>query len=72
MMGWLAIAGLPENCYDPHWLSSLKENERKLVKLKLLLDKKSNCAFFCIPFSGLMHIQLSFQPGCTIHPTCKG
>lgn len=32
------IAGLPENCYDPGWLSSLKEYERKLLNAKERLD----------------------------------
>jgi hypothetical protein len=33
-----AVAGLPQNFYDPGWLSSLKEYERKLLKVKPPLD----------------------------------
>ena len=51
-----AIAGLPVNCYNPGWLSSLKEYERKLLQVKPPLDmtfseKEQLCVFFCIPFS---------------------
>jgi hypothetical protein len=29
-----AVLGLPENCYDPHWLNSLKKHERTCLDVK--------------------------------------
>jgi hypothetical protein len=45
-----AIAGLPENCYNPGWLSTLKEYERKSLNVKPPLDmtfseKERLCVF---------------------------
>jgi hypothetical protein len=46
-----AITGLPENCYNPGWLSTLKGYERNLLKVKPPLDmtfseKEQLCVFF--------------------------
>ena len=51
-----AIAGLPENCYDPGWLSSLKGYERNLLKVKPPLDmtfseKAQLCVFLYFPLA---------------------
>jgi hypothetical protein len=29
-----AVSGLPENCYDPRWLKSLKRHERRCLDIK--------------------------------------
>jgi hypothetical protein len=34
----VAVAGLPENCYDPHWLDSLEPYERELLDVQPPLD----------------------------------
>jgi hypothetical protein len=49
-----AVPGLPENCYNAVWLGSLKEYERKSLKVKPPLDmtfseEERRCVFFCTP-----------------------
>ena len=34
----VAMAGLPANCYDSHWLNSLKPHERELLNVQAPLD----------------------------------
>lgn len=70
-----AVFGLPENCYDSGWLSSLKEYERNSLQVKPPLDltfseQERSYVFFAL--IGLMHTRLPFQAGCEIHPTRKG
>jgi hypothetical protein len=50
-----AVIGLPENCYNPDWLKSLNSLDRKLLKIKPVIDIKftsaeRSCAFI-VPFS---------------------
>jgi hypothetical protein len=47
-----AVSGLPENCYDPRWLKSLKKHERVCLDVKpatnmTFPDKLRSCAFIC-------------------------
>ena len=46
----VAISGLPENCYNPSWLKTLKGYERKDLDVKLAIDltfteQERACAF---------------------------
>jgi hypothetical protein len=46
----VAVAGLPTNCYDSHWLNSLKPHERELLNVQAPLvmqfsDKEQQCTF---------------------------
>jgi hypothetical protein len=34
----VAISGLPENCYNPHWLGSLKDYQRQSLNVQLVID----------------------------------
>ncbi|KAI0286327.1 hypothetical protein BC826DRAFT_918066, partial [Russula brevipes] len=34
----VAVLGLPENCYNPEWLKTLRPYERKLLDVKLPMD----------------------------------
>jgi len=50
-----AVMGLPENCYNPNWLTSLNSLERKLLNVKPTFDMmftstERSCAFI-VPFS---------------------
>ena len=50
------VRELPENCYDPGWLSSLKEFERKVLRVKPPLDmtfskKEQLCVLYSLLWS---------------------
>jgi hypothetical protein len=34
----VAVSGLPENCYNPHWLDSLKDYERQSLNIQLVIN----------------------------------
>jgi hypothetical protein len=75
----VAVAGLPENCYDPSWLSSLKACERKLLKVKPPLDMTFSenerlCVFLYSLYSlrVLMFTQSPFRQVANYIPLAKG
>jgi hypothetical protein len=34
----VAVSGLPENCYNPHWLGSLKDYQRRSLNVQPAID----------------------------------
>jgi hypothetical protein len=53
-----AVSGLPENCYDPGWLRSLRRHERACLDVRPAFDmtfpdELRSCAFtlfiYCLP-----------------------
>ena len=69
-----AVAGLPENCYDPNWLKSLNSMDRKLLNVKPAFDMtftstERSCAFYRTLQQSLSDAQPSVQVCSAIYPT---